>query len=96
MPWLRIEDYILDYKPGSTGLVYFRTEDGIKRKAPPLNPSEFSALSAVLQKPSVFDSEGHAFRNIPDRRFELFSDSNKFSQDDLNDTEKFETWQLPQ
>lgn len=92
---LRVDDYILDFKPGSTGIVYFKTSDGVTRKTPELQPVVFNALAAVLLKPTMFDASGFTFRNMPSRDLELIHDRKvEFSEEELQNTEKFKTWQL--
>ena len=95
MPIVKIDDYILDFKPGSTGIVYFKTQDGAKRKTPELQSQVFNSVCAVLERPSVFDTDGYTFRNIPSNNSIIHSDEKQvFTIDDFKNTENFETWQL--
>jgi hypothetical protein len=94
MPLLRIVDYILDYKPGSTGIVFFKTEDGVPRKTPELQPAVFNSLAFVVVNPCVFDSGNFSFRTLPHTRLAFANKKKGFTEEELKNTETFETWQL--
>jgi len=95
MPLLRVVDYILDYKPGSTGIVYFKTEDGVARKTPELQPVIFNSVAAVVVNPCLFNDVDFSFRTVP-HGHSGFVKSNKsaFTEEELNNTETFKTWTL--
>lgn len=95
MPLLRVVDYVLDYKPGSTGIVYFKTEDGVPRKTPELQPVVFNSLAAVVVNPCIFDDVAFSFRTVPDSHSEfVHNKKNGFTEEELKNTATFETWQL--
>ncbi|UAY52127.1 hypothetical protein [Ferruginibacter albus] len=96
MPVIEIDEVVLDFIPGSTGIVFFITRDGVKRKTPELDPVVFSSLCAVLEKPSVFDTDAYSFRNVSSNMHSLQAVKKmKFSDTDLKETSNFETWILP-
>lgn len=95
MPLIPIDAVILDFKPGSTGIVYFKTRDGVSRKTPELQPVIFNSLCAVLERPSFFDSDAYSFRNIPGGGHELHAEQKAaFTDEELKNTSNFKTWKL--
>lgn len=87
MSWLKITEYVLDYKPETTGVVYFITEDGTRRKTPPLRPEMFTPLCMMLQNPILFETEAHIFRNLPEKIRQPDSTEIGFSEEDFKSFE---------
>jgi len=94
MPWVKIIESVLDLKPGSTGVIYFKTEDGVNRKTPELQPVVFNSVCAVLERQAIFDTQDHVFRSSPGQRVDFIKDNKGFSEKDLMEFENYETWNL--
>lgn len=96
MSWISIVDYVADFRPGSTGIVFFKTSDRQRRKTPELQPPVFNSVCAVLAKSAVFDTTTHTFRNTTSSSVKSMKEGVEgFSKSDLEDIKNFATWELP-